>query len=123
MSRDPNSLIPDMQVKYKQFAELMKKNGFNFILTCAKRTPEEQAELYAQGRTKPGHIVTWTLNSRHLTGKAFDIAITDNKGKPVWDADAYQVPGRLGESIGLVWGGRWQKPDYPHFELPKVKGE
>ena len=38
------------------------------------RTKERQAELYAQGRTAPGKVVTWTMNSRHITGHAVDIA-------------------------------------------------
>ncbi len=45
-----------------------------FIVVEGLRTKERQAELYAQGRTKPGKIVTWTLKSKHIDGKAVDIA-------------------------------------------------
>lgn len=37
------------------------------------RTPDQQAGLYAQGRTAPGPVVTNTLNSNHLTGNAMDV--------------------------------------------------
>lgn len=37
------------------------------------RTPQQQAQLYAQGRTAPGPIVTGTLQSNHLTGNALDV--------------------------------------------------
>jgi len=43
------------------------------------RTAEEQAELYAQGRTKPGSIVTYKdgINSKsnHQSGLAVDVII------------------------------------------------
>lgn len=81
--------------------------------------------------------VTWTLASKHIVdlddgnpdndkARAFDIAI-EKKGQPSWDLKAdvnendipdYEEAGRIGESIGLRWGGRFRKPDYVHFELP-----
>jgi len=82
--------------------------------------------------------VTWTLQSKHLIdlddgdpnndkARAFDIAILKDK-KATWDIKVdvnnddipdYQEAGQIGESVGLMWGGSWQKkPDYPHFELP-----
>lgn len=36
------------------------------------RTQDRQNELYAQGRTKPGNIVTWTKQSRHTSRSALD---------------------------------------------------
>ncbi|ESP62819.1 L-alanyl-D-glutamate peptidase [Smithella sp. ME-1] len=79
--------------------------------------------------------VTWTLKSEHLVdlddgnpdndkSRAFDIAITRD-GKPVWDVKVdvngdripdYMQAGKIGESVGLHWGGRFSKPDYPHFQ-------
>jgi hypothetical protein len=47
----------------------------------------------------------------------------------VWDTkidvDADHIPdyeeaGKIGESVGLVWGGRWKIPDYPHFQLKEA---
>ena len=80
--------------------------------------------------------VTWTLESRHIihfdpeTGnalnraRAFDVAIVKDK-QFVWDLKAdvnedgipdYEEIGMIGEACGLVWGGRWDKPDRPHFQ-------
>jgi peptidoglycan L-alanyl-D-glutamate endopeptidase CwlK len=116
MSRKIEDLIPRMQAKCRAFTLLMDGEHLPFILTCTKRTPEEQAALYAQGRTTPGKIVTWAQHSRHEDGEAFDIVILKN-GKPDWsDLDSYRRAGILGESVGLVWGGRWKTPDYPHFQ-------
>jgi peptidoglycan LD-endopeptidase CwlK len=117
MSRDPKELVPELQEKYAEFCARMDGERLRFILTATRRTPEEQAALYAQGRTKPGKIVTWTLKSKHIEGKAFDIAMLDDKGKINWQGTAYQRPGEIGEEIGLEWGGSWSKPDRPHFQL------
>ncbi len=80
--------------------------------------------------------VTWTLQSAHLIdlddnvrgndkSRAFDIVINRN-GKPCWDVKVdvnedgipdYEEAGKIAESVGLVWGGRWKTPDRPHFQL------
>lgn len=81
--------------------------------------------------------VTWTLMSKHIIdledgieannwSRAFDIAITDGK-IPTWNTKVnvnkneipdYEEAGKIGKSIGLVWGGDFKKtPDYPHFQL------
>ena len=104
-----------MQVLAIQFKEEMEKAGIPFIFTCTYRSQEEQNELYAQGRTKPGSIVTWTLKSKHILREAFDIAVLKN-GKITWYANDYKIPGEIGTKIGLNWGGNWKKKDYPHFE-------
>jgi len=66
-------------------------------------------------------------DSFHAYGRAFDIAIINSEGKIDWDeaadwnsdgvSDWIQV-GKLGESIGLEWGGNFSSmPDLPHFQL------
>lgn len=125
-SRKPEDLNIPTLTHYQLFRKAMGEAGIDFILTCTKRTQAEQDALYAQGRTKPGKIVTWTKKSKHIEGKAFDIAILVN-GKICWnpslDADGDGVPeyteaGKIGEALGLTWGGRFKNPDAPHFEMP-----
>ncbi|MEN6487339.1 MAG: M15 family metallopeptidase, partial [Smithella sp.] len=61
---------------------------------------------------------TWTLKSRHLDGKAVDLA-PSNDGKTVWwgaPEAVWQRMGAIGKTFGLVWGGDWQQKDLPHFE-------
>jgi len=94
---------------------------------CAKvisglRTYEEQNELYAQGRTKPGQIVTKAKGgySIHNFGCAFDIGIFSQDGKKYHGEHAdYKRVGALGEALGLEWGGRWKFVDEPHFQCTK----
>lgn len=106
----------------------------DFSVTCGVRTLAEQKELYAQGRTKPGQIVTWTLKSRHLPaadglGRAVDLAPypIDWNDLSKFDAIAkamFDASKELG--IPIRWGADWDqdgKPrergetDSPHFEL------
>lgn len=89
-------------------------------ITSARRSYEEQAALYAQGRTAPGPIVTYAPpgTSLHEHGRAFDVAPLNSAGKPHWPEDPalWEAIGKRGEALGLKWGGRWTWPDRPHFE-------
>lgn len=62
--------------------------------------------------------ITWTFESKHIDGNAFD-AVPMKEGKPWWTApkEVWEQMGKIGESCGLVWGGRWERKDYPHFEI------
>ena len=94
--------------------------GLTFKVTSGNRTKEEQRSLYAKGRTAPGPKVTWTLNSRHIGGRAIDLTLFHGKN-PVWESKHYDTAGRIGKELGLVWGGDWKRTkDRPHFELPSA---
>lgn len=116
-SRKITDLVPELQDLYGCFKSRMEDACIDFIVTCTRRTQDDQDYLYAQGRTRPGPIVTWTRTSKHVEGKAFDIAIIEN-GKITWEPAPYIEAGKIGEAVGLSWGGRWLKsPDRPHFQL------
>jgi len=124
-SRKIEDLVPELQEKFKMFAAKMAEAGIPFALTCTYRSQEEQDALYAQGRTKPGSVVTWTRKSKHIDRKAFDIVVLKD-GRASWDVKVdvdgdhipdYEEAGAIGESCGLKWGGRFKSPDRPHFEL------
>ncbi|KHL96738.1 hypothetical protein QW71_05665, partial [Paenibacillus sp. IHB B 3415] len=62
--------------------------GVSIVITQGLRTNAEQDELYAQGRTKPGSIVTNAKGgtSYHNYGVAIDFALLLNDGRVVsWD--------------------------------------
>lgn len=93
--------------------------GITLRVTQGFRTYEEQKELYAQGRTKPGKRVTNADAGRswHNYGLAYDVVPLVN-GIPDWNNKKWEIIGSIGEQNGLVWGGRWKgiKVDRPHFE-------
>jgi peptidoglycan L-alanyl-D-glutamate endopeptidase CwlK len=95
-----------------------EKRGMEIVVTDGFRSPLEQARLYEQGRAEPGAVVTWAKpgHSWHNFGKAFDIAFRVN-GQVTWEGPWEDV-GKIGEALGLEWGGRWAaKEDVCHFQL------
>lgn len=114
-SRRIEDLTPEMQVMYRHFESSMTDAGLEFLVTCTYRSQQEQDALYTQGRLHPGKIVTWTKHSKHAEHKAFDIAMMEN-GKISWEDKNYQKAGKIGESVGLIWGGEWHPPDLAHFQ-------
>jgi tRNA nucleotidyltransferase/poly(A) polymerase len=105
-----------------QAEELLRKGlaaGLRPEIVEGKRSQERQNELYEQGRTKPGKIVTWTKSSAHTKGLAVDIAQLDDKGKITYNTtpEFYPQMAEIGRSLGLMWGGDWKKQkDRPHFQ-------
>lgn len=97
------------------------------------RTIAEQNELFAQGRTKPGKIVTNARGglSYHNYGLAVDIVLINDAnrdGRPetaVWDVKAdFDRDGKadwiecvtIFKQYGWEWGGDWKFSDPPHFQ-------
>ena len=62
--------------------------------------------------------ITWTLESKHLQGRALDL-IPLRHGSTWWMAPnpVWTRMGEIGEAHGLSWGGRWKHKDSPHFEM------
>ncbi|HLO11497.1 MAG TPA: peptidoglycan-binding protein [Pseudoneobacillus sp.] len=115
-----SQLNPFLREKALELVKLAYNNDYQIIITQGYRSIEEQNALYAQGRTTPGNIVTNAKGgqSYHNWRLAFDIAVLNSDGSIDWNTDAkYIAIGKLGQSIGLAWGGAWTTfKDMPHFE-------
>jgi peptidoglycan L-alanyl-D-glutamate endopeptidase CwlK len=88
----------------------------DFIVTEGLRTVKRQEQLVASGASK-------TMNSRHLTGHAVDLAALV-AGQVRWDWPIYDELGKavkraaVEEQVPITWGGDWPRfRDGPHFEL------
>lgn len=107
-------LLPLVKRKQAQLVSLAAQNGFPIRVVSGYRSHAEQDALYAQGRTKPGPIVTNAKGGQsfHNFGVAFDVCFISKT--------PYEGPwgklGKLGESIGLEHGDRGFT-DLPHFQL------
>lgn len=98
------------------FQECYKAGINNIFITETYRSPERQKYLYTQGRTRPGQIVTWTLNSNHASRLAWDIAV--GPPKALYDVSTLNKVGAIARKLGITWGGYWLKNiDRPHFEV------
>jgi peptidoglycan L-alanyl-D-glutamate endopeptidase CwlK len=100
----------------KVIEEAIKESPLDFSITEGLRTKERQKELFDAGKSQ-------TMNSRHITGKAVDIAVLVD-GKVTWEFPKYQMVAdhikKIAKDmkIDIVWGGDWQSfKDGPHFEL------
>lgn len=122
-SRSLDELLPVVKEKVVAFLEKCESAGIDVLVTSTYRDSESQNALYAQGRTKPGNIVTNAKagQSWHNWRCAIDVVPLRN-GKPVWntsgiDGEVWNKIGQLGESCGLEWAGRWTKfREFPHFQ-------
>lgn len=105
--------------------------GFPMLLTDGARTPEQQHEIWRQGRERPGKIVTncdgYTLKSNHQIkedgfGHAVDCCFLDENGRSTWNMSYPWVAyGELCKAVGLRHGIKINSDtvDWPHAELPK----
>lgn len=123
MSRSLDDLLPEVREKAEELLAAAEQAGLRLLVIQTFRTTAEQDGLYAQGRSKPGPIVTWARagESWHNARRAFDVVPLRADGKIWWDApnSIWQEMGRLGKSLGLTWGGDWPagKKDLDHFEF------
>lgn len=115
--RDLAELLPVAQTACRLLFQQCYKAGIqNIFVTETYRSQARQNYPYAQGRTRPGKIVTWTLKSNHTSRLAWDIAVAPPK--PLYDVDTLTKVGAIARKLGITWGGDWtRKIDRPHFEV------
>lgn len=129
-------LHPDLrkEVKemYQEICEALTGRAIcRFAYTL--RTFAEQEVLYAQGRTRPGKIVTNAKGgqSYHNYGLAVDIVLlVDRDGNGTFEAASWETNVDFDEDgkadwqevvaifkrYGWEWGGDWKFSDKPHFQ-------
>lgn len=115
-------LHPIFRPKAEAFLKAANTAGLDVLVYCTLRTMQEQADLYAQGRTKPGRIITNARpgQSAHNFGLAFDGAPLIG-GKIDWDPEnpVWDLYGKVATDSGLEWAGNWVSfKEYPHIQLP-----
>lgn len=138
-SRKLKDLSGPMQSLMGTFLGLCKSAGLDILVTCTYRSNFEQEQLYAQGRTAPGPIVTDARagqSEHNLTNNGApasagcDIVPLDSQKRPVWDTSSplwakvasiwqasFGPSGATVDGYYLDWYGREGAPflEFPHF--------
>jgi peptidoglycan LD-endopeptidase CwlK len=103
---------PDLVAVVKRAIQITEQD---FSVLEGIRNINRQRELFKAGKST-------TMNSRHLTGHAVDLAPWPISWE--WEgfypiADAMKQAAEELE-VDIVWGGDWKSfPDGPHFELSR----
>lgn len=130
MSDLTTGLHPTLILKINKVLAAMKDLGYPMKIVQGLRSTAQQQALFNQGRTTPGKIVTnadgvkvrsnHQANSIDLLGHAVDVAFIPTSTRPdMFDLKwPWQLYGIMGETLGLVWGGRFKIVDLDHMELP-----
>lgn len=123
--------------------EELRRLGIDHAVISTKRTVDEQAALYSQGRerlevvnekrqlarmpkiSEKENAYTVTncdgvrAKSNHQSGNALDIVPVENH-RPIWPNPSdprWQQIADVMVKHGFEWGGTWpQFPDYPHYQ-------
>jgi len=117
---------PTMREVTQIAKSVAKSFKLDVTVISGHRSYEQQADLYAKGRTAPGSIVTYAKpgSSNHNFGTAIDFGIF--AGGKYLDAREPGLTERVylaifnnieAEGLRVDWGGNWkQLKDTPHFE-------
>lgn len=112
-SRNLKGVHPDLVAVVTLALKLSK---VDFTVIEGLRTQKKQKILYESGASK-------TMNSRHLTGHAVDLApFIGGQVRFDWPP-FYEIARAMKEAsheldIPVEWGGSWKSKDGPHFQLP-----
>lgn len=108
---------PDLVAVVHRADELLH-DDLKFIVTEGVRSLDKQAKLVQAGASQ-------TMNSRHLTGHAVDLAAVLN-GEVRWDWPLYAKLNDVMQDaahefgVKIIWGGTWRTlRDGPHWELDR----
>ena len=125
----PTELHPIVKERSNQLIQQSAAKGIVILITDDFRSAEDQDQLYEQGRTVEGNIVTNARGgeSFHNFGLAIDFAIKTPTESVIWDrqfdgnqngkSDWDEVV-EMAKALGFEWGGDWaQFKDYPHLQM------
>lgn len=109
ITRQLGALDPQFRAALERMIDRMTAEGHTVRVVETSRTQARQDDLWAQGRTKPGQVVTWTRQSRHLVGRAADVTVDG-----AWSGPGYARMHAIAREEGLhTLGAR----DPGHVEL------
>ncbi len=111
-------LLPYVDQQLQKVLQMMAIQGRPMKVASAYRSFDAQDELYAQGRTKPGKVVTNAKGgySWHNYHVAVDCCFID--AEPFGDHHPWALYGQTAKRFGFEWGGDWDAfQDRPHIQM------
>lgn len=115
---------PDLAAKVRQVEVML---GEPLKAVQGLRSWSEQQAIWLKGRDESGKVIDASQvvsnappgHSWHQFALAVDCVPVSLVGKPDWEPDnpLWDKYGSCAETVGLVWGGRWKKPDRPHVQM------
>lgn len=122
-------LHPDVIEKAELVKQIAADQGILIRYTDGYRSFNSQDEIFEQGRTAPGPVVTNARSgeSYHNFGLAIDFVLIDAHGNAQWNLERdangngvsdWEDVGNIAKSVGFTWGGDWEAfADKPHLQL------
>jgi hypothetical protein len=122
VQRDLRHLAPKFAAALAHGLNICWRTGLDPVVFEAVRSHELQRHYYAQGRTRPGAVITYApsaLYSWHGYGLAVDVV----SASKAWgfSAEWIQRVATILKGVGLDWGGDWRRVDLPHFQWGTLK--
>lgn len=131
-------LDPEFKKLVIVFLKALDDANIPYIINETKREKAVQSAYHAQGREPLVTVnrlrkmaglweiseeenkkkITWTLESKHLVGKAIDI-VPKKDGKAWWTApdEKWREIAEISTRCGLISGYYWRSKDSPHHEM------
>lgn len=138
LHRDIESLEEGFQQRVRVLLARLDQLGIKYRISETLRDIEVQRAYYAQGREPLVTVnrlrsvaglwplseeenkrqITWTMQSRHLEGKAIDLVPSVN-GTFWWTApdSKWKEIAEVAKELGFDAGYYWKKHDSPHIQL------
>jgi peptidoglycan L-alanyl-D-glutamate endopeptidase CwlK len=119
-------VAPRLQFKARQLESELQAMGIPIQFRDGYRSDAEQNAIPSSNTNAKagqsyhnfGLAVDCYVGLRDGLGKKFLVPYTPDLWGVTTEAQAdYLRMGEAGEKLGLRWGGRWPKPDRPHFQL------
>jgi len=113
VSRDPKLLLPAFAAKIETLISRLRAQGHEPLLWEAYRSPARAQQLSDRG--------AGVKLSMHCLGAAVDIVHAED----FWSAsdEFWAAVGHEAEELGLTWGGKWRRRDYPHVQALSVRDQ
>lgn len=114
-SKDIADLRPDVASNARLWMADCQAQGLDVAVNSTRRDNEYQATLYAQGRTRPGNIVT---NGKTTTFHGAGLALDFYSKSTGWSQHSFFVRcAQVAKKYGFSWSGDWKSfVEYAHIQ-------